>query len=415
MLRTTLPKTIGATLLVLLALEGLVRIAGLFLALPGEERGGRTASDAWYRVDPHLGWRPAPEFAGEVYGAPRRFDADGHLDIDHDQVAEAAQRPTILILGDSRSFGNHLPVEATYAEVLDRELDGHAVVNASVPGYSAYQGRVLLATLLPKLRPEIVVAAFGFNDSRYVMSDRQRDGEAWFGRVYQARTMLERLIHLSSLLRLMAALAGVPLPGPSVPGQNLQRARTGGASAAGAVTIEELRARVTPGEFGEQIRAMERLATGYGARLVLLYLPDNPGFMPAELNDGMTAQQRGDPEAALAPLRAVAESPHWYSALARRQWVAALRAAGRSEEAARASGVPIPLRSLHGALPLHFDQEYRHAMRRVARETGATFCDATAALYAARDYFERDPCHFGARAHASVAAVLVSCMALDAQ
>ena len=283
-----------------------------------------------------------------------------------------------------------MPVEATYAEVLDRGLPSHAVINVSVPGYSIYQGRTLLAKLLPELRPDIVVAAFGFNDSR---------------------TVLETLIRTSRLVRLLAAVAGVQVHGRSVPGESLERAHPEDASPTDALTLDEVRPRVSPEEFGEHLAAMRDIVERQGARLILLYLPDNPQFMPTELNDGMTALQRGDPEAALEPLRVVAESAHWYSMLARRQWAAALREAGRLEEAARASRIPVPLRSLHGALPLHFDQEYRHVMRGLATDPGVRFCDGTAALYSARDYFDRDPCHFGMRGHQRVAETLLQCLA----
>ncbi len=430
----TIGKTIRATLLVLLALEGLVRAGYALLPLPGEDSGARSAADpaaeagseagsatgteTWYRIDPQLGWTRAPGFTGEVYGASRRFGAEGYLDVDQEQVAVAAGAggaPTVLIVGDSRSFGNQVPVEATYAEVLDRELPSHAVINVSVPGYSIYQGRTLLAKLLPELRPEIVVAAFGFNDSRYVLGEGQRDGEAWFGRVYRTRTVLETLIRASRLVRLLAAVAGVRVHGRSGSGESLERAHPEDASQADALTLDEVRPRVSPEEFGAHLAAMRDMVERQGARLILLYLPDNPRFMPTELNDGMTALTRGNPEAALEPLRVVAESAHWYSMLARRQWVAALRAAGRLEEAARASRIPVPLRSLHGALPLHFDQEYRHVMGRLATDPGVPFCDGTAALYSARDYFDRDPCHFGVRGHQRVAETLLRYVADSAR
>ena len=70
----------------------------------------------------------------------------------------------VLVLGDScsRLSINELPYSATLQQHLAG--DGVQVFNASVPGYSSYQGLVWLRTQLLGLQPDIVVVYFGWND-----------------------------------------------------------------------------------------------------------------------------------------------------------------------------------------------------------------------------------------------------------
>jgi lysophospholipase L1-like esterase len=48
--------------------------------------------------------------------------------------------------------------------ILDRLLEGAEVVNAGVPGYSSYQGRILFEDRCEDLEPDALVVAFGHND-----------------------------------------------------------------------------------------------------------------------------------------------------------------------------------------------------------------------------------------------------------
>ena len=75
----------------------------------------------------------------------------------------------ILMLGDSCTFGWRVKPRRTYPAVLQRLLDksqpapGYQVINAGHPGYTAYQGKVLLSERGLALGPYIVTVAFGFN------------------------------------------------------------------------------------------------------------------------------------------------------------------------------------------------------------------------------------------------------------
>jgi len=74
------------------------------------------------------------------------------------RASEAA--PEVLFLGDSCTFG--IPVDDREAfPALVGEMLGVQAINAGVPGYSAFQGRVLLENLSE--RPRAVVIAFWMN------------------------------------------------------------------------------------------------------------------------------------------------------------------------------------------------------------------------------------------------------------
>jgi lysophospholipase L1-like esterase len=76
----------------------------------------------------------------------------------------------MLAVGDSFTFGLGVDSTDPWPEQLERLLGDAlgrraAVVNAGVPGYSARQMRQVVETLLPELRPQVVV--FGLNSETY--------------------------------------------------------------------------------------------------------------------------------------------------------------------------------------------------------------------------------------------------------
>lgn len=77
----------------------------------------------------------------------------------------------ILALGDSSTWGWQVAEEASYPEQLQRLLDArygpgrYRVINAGIPGYTSYQGLTFFAEVGRALRPQIVIIAYGFNDS----------------------------------------------------------------------------------------------------------------------------------------------------------------------------------------------------------------------------------------------------------
>jgi len=93
----------------------------------------------------------------------------------------AAGRHRIVSLGDSSTFGWGVPADEAYParlrEALAREIgwpeERVEVLNLGVPGYSSFQGQVLLQRTGLALHPEAVTWGFGANDGAFTgESDR---------------------------------------------------------------------------------------------------------------------------------------------------------------------------------------------------------------------------------------------------
>jgi acyl-CoA thioesterase I len=83
-------------------------------------------------------------------------------------AAEGANRPVILVVGDSLSAGYGVPIDATWVALLQRRLAsegyGYRVVNASVSGETTGGARARLPRALELHEPEIVILELGGND-----------------------------------------------------------------------------------------------------------------------------------------------------------------------------------------------------------------------------------------------------------
>jgi lysophospholipase L1-like esterase len=78
----------------------------------------------------------------------------------------------VVALGDELTFGWNLADEDTYPAQLQKILTTMGaqhpdVLNAGVPGYTSYQGLILLQELLQQFQPRVVVASFHLNDAVY--------------------------------------------------------------------------------------------------------------------------------------------------------------------------------------------------------------------------------------------------------
>ena len=151
------------------------------------------------------------------------------------------QRPdalrTALFLGDSCTFGIPVDDGESFPARCQELVPGLRAVNAGVPGYTAFQGRLLLEKLGPALRPELVVLTFWVN----------------------GRTVWDHLSDLEHHELLAAERAG-----------EMSRHR-----------VTRLLRRVTPGdrprlteeELAAEMRTLIRLSRGCGARPVIVVWP----------------------------------------------------------------------------------------------------------------------------------------------
>ncbi|MDR9440640.1 MAG: arylesterase [Halomonas sp.] len=80
-------------------------------------------------------------------------------------AAQAAERPVLLVMGDSLSAAYGIQRQAGWVSLLQARLDGKArVVNASISGETSGGAAARLPDLLGQHEPDIVVLELGGND-----------------------------------------------------------------------------------------------------------------------------------------------------------------------------------------------------------------------------------------------------------
>lgn len=134
-------------------------------------------------ADALAGFRLAPDFSGQLLGGDEpvaiRTNAHGFRDDELPPRATGARR--ILLLGDSQGFGHGVPVEHTFARLLE-ELPGPAgrrmeLVNASVPGHGTWNELGMLEASFADVQPDTVLLAL------YVGNDFRDNLPEAFGRI----------------------------------------------------------------------------------------------------------------------------------------------------------------------------------------------------------------------------------------
>lgn len=80
----------------------------------------------------------------------------------------------VICMGDSYTYGYGLDSPYTWPVLLENELNARfpekkfKVINAGTPGYSTRQGLILADRKLKSLKPDLVIAGFGINDSQVI-------------------------------------------------------------------------------------------------------------------------------------------------------------------------------------------------------------------------------------------------------
>ena len=114
-------------------------------------------------------YRPKPGAVGTAGGDEFRINSLGMRDKEY-----AVEKPPgvarIAILGDSFTFGNGVPEEATFANVLEASLNAsrddttYEVMNFGVKGYDTGQELATLREVALPLEPDLIVVAYYLND-----------------------------------------------------------------------------------------------------------------------------------------------------------------------------------------------------------------------------------------------------------
>jgi lysophospholipase L1-like esterase len=168
----------------------------------------------------------------------------------------------ILSLGDSCTWGWAVEQEQAYPQVLQRLLNpqpGTArvrVINAGRPGYTSYQGLVLLRELEPQIRPDVLIISYWFNDA-------QRDGD-----VREALRWQQRFFYI-----------GIPVNDFLFGHSHLWRWAWNLAHDARGSQRTNREPRVSATMFQDNLNQMIALGRRHGARTLLL------SFIGSALND----------------------------------------------------------------------------------------------------------------------------------
>jgi lysophospholipase L1-like esterase len=137
---------------------------------------GLPALNRTMQPDPILFWALRPNLRemvyGRIHGKPIDFFVTTNtLGLRGSSVAARGKAARVIALGDSCTFGIGVADDATWPAQMGTILNGtpggggYEVINAGVPGYTAFQGLRYLSERGLALEPDIVVAGFGFNDA----------------------------------------------------------------------------------------------------------------------------------------------------------------------------------------------------------------------------------------------------------
>lgn len=352
-------------------LAGLVLLEGLSRVLLTVRADLSWPQSDWYQYASDVGWERRPHFKGLVAGELRRqdparyqreFDADGFFSIDSDQVRGTGHKK-ILAIGDSNTFGWGVPSTSAFSEVLDALRADADVINLGVSGHTSFQGYEMLVKHFDQVRPDVIIASYGFNDRRVVPSEAAIDSLQKFERdaLSHRFDLLRGKIYLFRMIQIVMSKLGLIKNGSD---QDI------------VVDARQARTRVSPEQYRQNLERIAQFCQERHMPLVFIVFQDNPAHSE-HLRAGIAHQNNGRYEEAEAELRIAVNMDNWFSDLARKHLALVLEQRGASEEAAAIAALPMPVSRLtHGGKPLRLDVEYNDIMRSVASEYGAAVVDA---------------------------------------
>ncbi len=251
-----LAVSLAITVGLFLAGEGVARWLGKsgYFLVPGQNNCLRRSSSLGmeFRPDCAATWR---EYL--LTGKQETTFTTNRLGLRDAEIADdGAAR--ILALGDSCTWGWQVDQSAAYPQVLQRLIDEnqgpgkYRVINAGAPGYTSYQGLVYLRDRGMELKPDVVIVAFGFNDS--LPNGDVEEDLAVQKRMLPLVMLDDFLLTHSALWRLVRTLVRGEGPRPEQP------------------------LRVSPEKFKENLTRIVALIRERGARPLLLSFsgPPNP-------------------------------------------------------------------------------------------------------------------------------------------
>lgn len=382
------------TLVGLILLEGLSRIVLTVradLSWPDPD---------WSQYASDVGWERRPLFKGLVAGEVRRhdparyqreFDADGFFSIDSEQV-QGTGRKKILAIGDSNTFGWGVPSTSAFSEVLDELRADADVINLGVSGHTSFQGYEMLVKHFDQVRPDVIIASYGFNDRRVVPSEASIDSRQKFEREALSHRFdhLRGKIYLFRMVQIVMTKVGLIKSGSD---QDM------------VVDARQARTRVSPEQYRQNLERIAQFCKERRVPVVFIVFQDNPAHSE-HLRAGIAYRTNGRYEEAETELRIAVNMDNWFSDLARKHLAVVLEQRGASSEAASVAALTLPgSKLIHGGKPLRLDREYNEIMRSVARQYGAAVVEAGQRLAQDASLY-LDLAHPDERGHGLIAGLL---------
>ena len=124
---------------------------------PGTEKLFRPDSTLFWSLEPNLkNIKAAERLPDREYRFTVSTDGQGRRKMTEPRNS----RHTVLFLGDSCTFGIPVNDNETFPALIQKRMKGVRCLNRGVPGYSAFQGRLLLEQVEAASAPDAVVITF---------------------------------------------------------------------------------------------------------------------------------------------------------------------------------------------------------------------------------------------------------------
>ena len=128
---------------------------------PGTEKLFEPDARLFWRLRSNLkSLRAAERLPEKEFQFSVSTDANGRRFIPQPPIV----RDTVLFVGDSCTFGIPVNDNQAFPALVQQKMEGIQSINAGVPGYSAFQGRLFLEGMNSTFRPDVVVVTFWPND-----------------------------------------------------------------------------------------------------------------------------------------------------------------------------------------------------------------------------------------------------------
>jgi lysophospholipase L1-like esterase len=348
----------------------------------------------WFVYSRSLGWDRRADFQGrDDCGVDRSFDSRGLVSVEAERLRpKDSGQFRALFLGDSNTYGSCRETDETFVGVVNRLLPHVAAVNLGVNGYTSYQGYRALLEHGELVDPDIVFISFNFNDRRFVLRPEQADSDAAFGRLYSSN-LIRSLTEVSYLFWTVSYVSSkLNLAKPAA-------TRMIGDMAAANVRLDQVRPRVDPRGYRENLTMMVEWARRRRAAVAFILMGDNPN-LTSQLRHGLRSLDEGNLDQAIAELDEAKDDhdDRWFSALARLYLSKAYEQKGQPDKAREVLLMDNAVAGTTGGYPVVLDTEYHKIVHEVAAEHGIPVVDAVRELNKTPDVYW-DFCHFDERGH----------------